>query len=172
MRASGSRSRSPRSRYTRTDWSVSIGHGDECVAAARRREASVLFGDVEPVDRRNARAALRVDSDIHSQQLQIRRVPLTDEHSRVTQRAALQSMSMICRSAVACGASRATRCRCVSVPPANWHVPHVPLAHEKSVRVFHVAHTLRAMNASRVVYTSRRSPALSRTRITRTTPFS
>ena len=67
---------------------IRVGHRDERVAAARRGEPVVLFGHVDAVDARNARAAL------HTEQLHIRGVPLADEHSRVTQRATDLSTSV------------------------------------------------------------------------------
>ena len=65
-----------------------VAHRDDRVAAARRGEPAVLFGHVDAVDARNARAAL------HTEQLHIRGVKLADEHSRVTQRATNVSSSV------------------------------------------------------------------------------
>ena len=62
-------------------------HRDERVAAARRREQVVLFGHVDAVDARNARAAL------HTEQLHTHGF-IADEHSRVTKRAADPSNSV------------------------------------------------------------------------------
>ena len=96
------------------------GHRHERLAAARRREELCTLRCLEPVDWRNVRAALHIDNDFHSEQLQIRRELLTDKRSRVTQCAAQQlCYRRILWVAVAGDESRATRCHCASVPPAN-----------------------------------------------------
>ena len=58
--------------------SLRVCHRDERVTAARRGEPFVLFGQVDALDERNARAAL------HAEKLHIRNNTITDEHSRVT----------------------------------------------------------------------------------------
>ena len=107
----------------------------------------------------------------HSEQLQIRGVLLTDEHSRVTQCAAHQCVIRIVGLQL-----QAVRLAPLAAAASQCHQPIVSHSschsHTSRVSESFMWHTL-CGDRSRVVslYTSRRSPALSRTPITRTTPF-
>ena len=113
---------------------IRVCHRDERVAAARRREPVVLFGHVDAVKARNARAAL------HTEQLQIRGNTLADEHSRVTQRASDLSSSEGLH--VAPLAAVAVQChKPVGILPVQLREPFFTQTHKQYVRVAHVADT-------------------------------
>ena len=111
---------------------IRVGHRHERVAAVRRGETHVLVVHVDAVDERDARPA------VDTEQFHVRRVPLADEHSRVTQRAAnrcllvgLHSMHLVPRGPVTFVAAHQSE---------NPRETVGIRADEQSVRVAHVAH--------------------------------
>ena len=148
-------------------WKVQVlrvGHCRERVTAACRGEQVVLFGHVDPVDTSNALATEQLS--FYTEQLHIRGVVLTDEHLWITQRATIPPAAPL-----------ATRCRCGSVPPAVGVLPVLYSGPYSPEHTSSVSESRRSCGTHstllvtcrvtrvRLMYTSRRSPALSRTRI-------